>query len=386
MDAIAKDPGQGGGAPAWLARLRALINERGAHPARTVVLVPYAQLMPLARQSWAAEVPDGFAPRFETTLNWASRGGFAPGEEDLSFERGLDLLGARHWLDRAGLGGQAALLAPRLVDAAWQLAGPAAAVHPHHRAGWAERVREQAGLGLEHPVLALEAAVARIAIEWAAASAYVTDTLLAGPTLDELDLLVVLEGLQPEPVTQAVAATAGERAVCWPLDHGGPPGQLTLHRPEGPANEAEMAAACVMRHLEAGRSPVALAAVDRVLTRRIRAMLAARGVAVRDETGWKLSTTRAAARVMSVLRAGSWNASSDEVLDWLKHTPAAAPGSVLALERRVRRAGLRQWSSVSAARLGGEPGGWSELIERANAWRERLRAARPMPLWQQVLR
>ncbi len=408
MDAIAPDHDGQGVLARLLDRLARLMARRGAHAARTVVLVPYAQLMPLARRLWARHAPDGFAPRFETTMNWASRGGFAPGPEDLSFDRGLDLLTARHWLERAGLGRQGAVLAPRLVEAAWQLATPAAAVPPGQREEWAAKARTVAGLGLEHPVMALEAAIARIAIEWAAASSYATDSLMAPGTADTLDLLVVLEGLQPEPVTQAIARGLGERAVRWPLADAGsaapdgageaasqgadggqataPPGQIQLHAAGDPAHEAEMAAACVIHHLEAGRAPVALAAVDRVLTRRIRAMLAARGVAIADETGWKLSTTRAAAQVMGALKACAWDAASDEVLDWLKNTPAVPPATALSLERRIRRAGLRHWAAVEASRLGEGEGGWTALIEQANGWREGLRQARPLPQWQQALR
>ena len=42
------------------------------------------------------------------------------------------------------------------------------------------------------------------------------------------------------------------------------------------------------------------------------------GRAVQDETGWKLSTTRAAARVATLLRAARGDAGSDDWLDWLK--------------------------------------------------------------------
>ena len=98
--------------------LRALIERRGAHPARTVVLVPYAQLMPLAAKTWAAQVPAGFAPRFETTMNWAAASGFVPAGDDLSFDMGRDLLTAHSLLQRAGLQQQAELLSGRLVDAA----------------------------------------------------------------------------------------------------------------------------------------------------------------------------------------------------------------------------------------------------------------------------
>lgn len=381
-------PAHGGSAALQdrLARLHGEIARRAVHPSRCVVVLPYAQLMPAARQAWSRIAPDGFAPRFETTMNWAATCGFVPGAADLSFDHGLDLLTARDWLDRAGLGPRAGVLAPRLVEAAWQLAGPAAAAAPAERAAWAERARTEAGMALDHPVLGLEAAIARIAIEWAALSGYASDALLTTPAQDQLDLLLVLRGLQPEPVTEALIAWAGERALCWPLDEPAAPGVLHLHRAADPAHEAEMAAACVMRHLEAGRAPVALAATDRVLTRRVRAMLGARGVAMADETGWKLSTTRAAAQLMALLRAASRQASSDEVLDWLKNIPAAAPRTVTALERRVRRAGLRQWRALSAARLGGEPAAWGELLEAANAWRERLQAARPLAQWQQALR
>ncbi len=390
MAAIAQAGATQGVLSDLVARLAGLIAQRGAHAARTVVLVPYAQLMPLARRAWARHAPDGFTPRFETTMNWAARGGFAPGPEDLSFDRGLDLLTARGWLERAGLGRQAPTLASNLVDAAWQLAGVAAAVVPAARSEWAGRARAVTGLGLDDPVMALESAVARIAIEWAAASAYATDALLAPRTLDAIELLVVLQGLQPEPVAQAVASQLGDRAVCWPLDDPSPAGQVALHACADPSHEAERAAACVMGHLSAGRVPVALAAVDRVLTRRIRAMLAARGVGLADETGWKLSTTRAAAQVMGLLRAGAWDAASDEVLDWLKNTPAVPAGVCLSLERRVRRAGLRAWASVRPerllARVGEVPGEWAGLIEQTQGWRERLRTARPLPQWQEAVR
>ncbi len=379
----------GGGSAALherLVRLHGEIARRGVHPSRCVVVVPYAQLMASARQAWSRIAPDGFAPRFETTMNWAASCGFVPGVADLSFDQGLDLLTARDWLDGAGLGPRAGVLAPRLVEAAWQLAGPAAAAPPAKRADWAERARAEAGMALDHPVLGLEAAIARIAVEWAALSGYASDALLTSHPEDQFDLLLVLQGLQPEPVTQALIAWAGERALCWPLDEPAAPGALSLYRAADPAHEAEMAAACVMRHLEAGRAPVALAATDRVLTRRVRAMLGARGVAIADETGWKLSTTRAAAQAMALLRAASRQASSDEVLDWLKNTPAAAPRTVTALERRVRRAGLRQWSAVNVGRLGGEPAAWGELLDAANAWRECLQAGRPLAQWQRGLR
>ena len=365
--------------------LKALILQRGAHPARTVVLLPYAQLMPLAAKAWAAEAPAGFAPRFETTMNWAGAGGFAPEGDDLSFDMGRDLLTAHSLLQRAGLQQHAELLSGRLVEAAWQLGGVAAAVAPAQRADWAAKARPLVSAGFDGPVLALEAAVARIAIEWAAASAYASDSLLQQDLASTLDLLVVLEGLQAEPVAETLKALAGDKAVSLPLDVPTPAGQVVLHRAADPADEAEQAAACVMRQIEAGRVPVALAATDRVLTRQIRAMLDARGVAIRDETGWKLSTTRAAAHLMAALRACAWNASSDAVLDWLKNCPALAPATVLALERRVRRAGVRDWSGLRDSDLG-DGKSLHALAQQAAQWQQQLKGSRPLPKWLAELR
>ena len=64
-------------------------------------------------------------------------------------------------------------------------------------------------------------------------------------------------------------------------------------------------------HLGRGERPVALIAQDRVLVRRVRALLERAGVRIADETGWKLSTTRAGASVMSLLQAARPDASAD---------------------------------------------------------------------------
>ncbi|MDP3760034.1 MAG: PD-(D/E)XK nuclease family protein [Ramlibacter sp.] len=371
--------------PRLVAALRELLAQHAAHPARTVVLVPYAQLMAVARRQWAAQVPDGFAPRFETTMNWAGKSGFVPGNDDLGFDMGRDLLTARAWLQAAGLGARAELLAGRLVEAAWQLAGIAAAIVPAERQAWAVRARAAAALGAEAQALQLEAAVGRIAVEWAAASAYATDALLDRALLRDIDLLVVLEGLAPDPIAQAISKIVGDKAERLALDGDAPWGAIALYQAADPSHEAEMAAACVMRHVEAGRVPVALAAIDRVLTRRVRAMVGARGIGIRDETGWKLSTTRAAAHVMGALRACAWNAGSDAVLDWLKNVPAVAPATASALERRVRREGLREWRAVASLRSD-DGAKWRALVDQADAWREPMQRARTLPAWLQAAR
>jgi ATP-dependent helicase/nuclease subunit B len=371
--------------PALISRIRELMAERGAHAARTVVLLPYAQLMPIARRLWAEQVPNGFAPRFETTMNWSAAAGFAAAGDDLSFDMGRDLLTARALLERAGLSSRADLVAGRAVEAAWQVAGVAAAVAPAQRAAWAARMRNVIAAGFDAPVLALESAVAGIAIEWAAASAYAADALLQSELAQAVDLLVVLEGLRAEPLAEALKSKLAHKTVSLPLDVPACRGDIRLHQANDPSDEAERAAACVLQHLEAGRSPVALAAIDRVLTRRIRALLDVRGVAMRDETGWKLSTTRAAAHVMLALRACTWDASGDTVIDWLKNSPAVSSRLVLAIERRVRRAGLREWRSLHRGDLG-ESEQLQALVQDANTWRQELQRVRPLPQWLAGLR
>ncbi|MCM2251602.1 MAG: PD-(D/E)XK nuclease family protein, partial [Ramlibacter sp.] len=173
--------------------------------------------------------------------------------------------------------------------------------------------------------------------------------------------------------------------VSVPLAGEAPPGAIRLHEAADPADEAERAAACVLRHVQAGRVPVALPAVDRVLTRRIRALLDVRGAGIRDETGWKLSTTRAAAHLMLALRACAWNASADTVIDWIKNAPAVPPHRALALERTVRKAGLRDWRELRSADLG-DGQRLQSLRERVNGWRDSLQRVRSLPQWLSDLR
>jgi ATP-dependent helicase/nuclease subunit B len=382
MDAIAETHHAAPALEDLMSRVRELVASRGAHPARTVVLLPFKQLLPTARAAWMRAAASGFLPRFETTSTW-SAGAFVPAAEDFSGDTARDLLAARSLIEGAGLGSHADLLAPRLVDAASQLAGVAAAIEPAARKGWAGRVRQAVAPAFDSPVLSHEAAVAAIAIEWVAASSFATDRLLRPELAGEIDRLVVVQGLREEPLAAAIAARLADKAHTLSLVTDAPAGRIALHEARDPADEAERAAACVLRHVREGRVPVAMAAIDRVLTRRIRAMLEHAGAAIRDETGWTLSTTRAAAHVMLALRACAWSAGADAMIDWLKNSPAHAPGSVLALERRIRRAGVREWRLLRSGDLGD---GQQVLLERVNAWRDGMQAARPLPQWLAALR
>lgn len=375
-----------------MATLAQALQARAVHPAEAVVLLPYAQLIPQARLAWAAQAGGTFfVPRFETTMNWAgSLGGtlgpFATAGDDLRMDAAVDLLTAASLLGRAGLASQQDALAGRLVEAAWSLARVAAAVLPAQRQAWKEHLASVLGAGLEAPVLALEAALGQIALAWAATTAYPSDRLFqAQPAL-----FAVFEGFQAEPLSEALKAHFGERALSIalypPLPESVPlAAPPALHAALDAEDEAEQAAACVLAHLAQGRSPVALIAQDRLLTRRVGAMLEQQGIAMRDETGWNLSTTRAAASLMSLLRAMPWDAATDAVLDWLKNAPAFSAADVTVAEIGLRALGVRVWREVPLAAAPAFAAS-QPLVLQVNAQREALTRARGLSAWLRDLR
>jgi ATP-dependent helicase/nuclease subunit B len=334
-------------------------KEKGIHLSRSVILLPFAQLMPLARRHWAQIYPSGFVPQFQTTSNWATQlRPFAPEAGDISFEMAQDVLKAAQLLKTAQLDifagldvTQQELIITRLVEAAHQLAVSAAAVHPEKRLDWAAEVRRDVFGGIVSPTFANESSIAQLALYWASTSAYASDVLFEdGLAKSQTDYLFVLEGLQRDPLARALMLHWGENTLMLGQPNTVMPDNLvgiTLYPAKDAHDEAQLAAACVLRHIEAGRIPVALAATDRALTRRIRAMLATQNVQVRDENGWILSTTRAAANLMAYLKACAWNASTDSVLDFLKNSDAKIidADELAALEKAVRKANRASWPS-----------------------------------------
>ena len=250
---------------------------------------------------------------------------------DISFDMALDLLTAQALLASAGLSEHEDALAGLLVQSAQQLAPLAAACHPEQRQTWAQTARVAAVVGMEAQALQLEAAVARVAVEWAAVSAYASDVLFDPALCGDVDLVIFIQGLSPDPLVAGLKAAWGKRLqqlnlVPDALDGGedvqqAPQPVWLLHPCLDGEDEAQRTAACALQHIAQGEFPLALVSSDRALTRRVRSMLEAQGVRMRDETGWKLSTSAAAAQVMALLKAGAWNASTDSVLAWLKQVP-----------------------------------------------------------------
>lgn len=332
-----------------------------------IVLVPFAQLLPLAHRAFAQL--GAWMPRVETTSTLATSLGPlpSPGPGDLTFETAVDALNAeamlarqswgRFWARRDSHGFRNA--AVHVANTAHAFARAAHAIAPQARSSYFVRGREllvpMDGLG------ARERALARIALEWAAAfgDSPATDRLFA---LRPAAWFAVSAGGR-DPLTLNLFDAAQGPTLCAivDLDTGlgegsalrPPPCEATLVVCEDFEDEAQCTAAQVLSALAQGCRPVALVAQDRVLVRRVRALLERESVIIRDETGWKLATTRAAGLVMALLLAAQPEASTDALFDWLKAGPRwHAAGQPLdetigALEAQCRKSSVSRISMLS---------------------------------------
>lgn len=392
--------------PAVVAASSAWATEHGVALRDAVCVVPLAQHLPPARQAWAQS--GTWMPRIETTQTLA-RSTAAPEpatDHDICFDAALDGLTARRLLR-----GQAAFagwqrrdarafehMVASLVQTAQALARALAALPPTQRAAHATAARlvlAPVGGAGQASIGGTERHLARIAFEWAlATTAASTDALY---TLRPSAWIVVqaggidalTQGLMNEaamaltPVLSIATDPAGDDAVAAVAARARAQVQVC----SGFEDEAQRAAAQVLADLSTHGAPVALIAQDRLLVRRVRALLDRQAVPVRDETGWTLSTTRAAASVGLLLRAAAPGAGADEVLDAIKSWPAAADdaAALAGLEHTLRRHRWSQPGTVDRAQLSvGAAALWSVAAQAT----EPLRAAgsQPLPIWCDRLR
>lgn len=96
------------------------------------------------------------------------------------------------------------------------------------------------------------------------------------------------------------------------------PACLSLIKATSLEDEAVRGAQTVIDWLASGKTKIAIVAQDRVVARRMRALLERARIGVSDETGWKLSTTRAAAALAAWFEVVSAQAETIAVLDFLK--------------------------------------------------------------------
>ena len=219
---------------------------------------------------------------------------------------------------------------------------------------------------------------------------YASMRALAQPGSDGRPLapLIWISPVAPEPMEQAFLAAYGAHASVQPvqLDWRGPDIALLYQAawPElcdtalppapddlfAPAMQVPTLALCpaasleeasvqnaqiVLAWLRQGKQDIAVVAQDRVSARRLRALLERAQVAVADETGWKLSTTRAAAVLAAWCEVVSARGETSALLDLIKSPfifarMADKAAAVMQIEWQLRRQNiLGEWRSILTA-------------------------------------
>ncbi len=324
------------------------LNQAGAPARDAILLLPHASLLSHARAAFAGL--GGWQPRIETLSTLAASVGPRPPARAGApcGDRGVDRLNVATLLRGQAMGRALAARDPRAFDAAvdalaatadaLQLA--AAAQPPGRRTDWWERLR--AALPAVTGPGATERWLVRLALEWAAAAdAPDTDALWALRPSAWIAMHAVGEdAFTNQLLAQALADDVPALSLdASPAPAGPFEASASLPAPrvstaESLEDEACAAALAVLAALERGQEPVALIAQDRLVVRRVCALLDRAGVRLVDETGWTLSTTRAAAHLMSLLRAAVPGAGRDTLVEALK---VEAPVAAEALEDAWRR-------------------------------------------------
>jgi ATP-dependent helicase/nuclease subunit B len=131
--------------------------------------------------------------------------------------------------------------------------------------------------------------------------------------------------------------------------------EIAVYGAKSLEDEARHGAQTIIEWLSAGKIHIGVIAQDRVVARRIRALLERAGIYVADETGWKLSTTRAAAAIMAWFDLVAARAETLALMNFLKSPflcpdQAEKPAYVMAVEVLLRRANvLGGWEEVKDA-------------------------------------
>lgn len=151
-------------------------------------------------------------------------------------------------------------------------------------------------------------------------------------------------------------------------------------------DEAQSGAQTVIDWLQQGKRNIAIVAQDRVVARRIRALLQRAQVGVADETGWKLSTTRAAAVLVAWFDVITSRAETTVLLDFLKSpfllTDADADrksAQVMMIEIALRRANVAGgWHAIASVLSDGAA---REQVQQLAARAARFGGRHPVAEW-----
>ncbi|MBP7202583.1 MAG: PD-(D/E)XK nuclease family protein [Propionivibrio sp.] len=385
-------------------------------------------------------------PRFDTLSNWALGAPLPDVPEALPACERLVLLHealrAKGWFDEAALWGIAsemAALFDEMTAAAVSLAEDEAMLAEQLQHAYA--VRASVPLAFEARVVhelwrALgasgvpdKAAVYRLRLAGllrqaeAAGQPQALFVLLDAPAAEaleraELDFLVSYARVQPlsvvHPAPRESASSPLMQALnaAWPQDRETPlferaqalaqrfpsspladelSPRLQLVPTAGREPEALAAVAQIGAWLNAGMRRIALIAQDRLTARRVRALLEREGVLVSDETGWLLSTSRAAAAADALIETAASNAYFKDLLDLCKSPfffaetdESERKAAVYAIESAIRAASVKtELPRIRRCLLDAEAGDAKTLglalLDRIEAATTLLRA-RPAPL------
>ncbi len=330
-------------------------------------LIPYAQLKATAREAWQAMATGKPTPQITTVRDWAtSLGVVAKLPTDIHFDAGIDRLIAEVRLAPLRLGAESAYV-QRLLDMTYELAPVLAAIRPAERAMWVE---PQVRLFSQGGQFQLEGVIGLLALAWALESRYDTDVLWErrAALLASSEHFYITQGLQADSLVQALLDGSSSKTTLIDLGALASPcgnAQIDEYAARDAEDVVQQTAALI---LASPAASIALIAVDRQITRRVSAVLANRGVALVDETGWALSTTTMAAQWMAWLEAMARDATSDAVVCALKVAPERfLPAAVSALEQKIRRHAQVVWSQTGSDWLGD--------------WPARFAKSRPLQAW-----
>ena len=384
----------------WAKDTAAWLQKAGASPRDAVVTLPVGAVLSLARQGWADEV-GGWLPQIDTiaglaaALSWdrstptLSEGAAAQFGAAITLDALVDRMQAarslgqqtwaRQWAARDRRGHEHALA--QVVDAAQTWVRALQSVPPARRPEQVDawRAQMQAHVGQQGAAGpgGRERLLLSWALEWAAATADAGLGMDAVYGLRPSAWVAVTAGTGVMPASEVALMLSAAR---WAAGSGVPSRwvaaeaasscqaadvslKVSVTSCRDALDEARQAAAQVIdavnqrRREQGGRRdaevpPVALLALDRSVVRHARALLDESGLKMADETGWRLSTTRAASVCSRLVSAANPRASTDDLLDWLKSGwirmespgdslfPADATAATGALEVWCRRHGL----------------------------------------------
>ncbi|MDR3221074.1 MAG: PD-(D/E)XK nuclease family protein [Candidatus Accumulibacter sp.] len=210
----------------------------------------------------------------------------------------------------------------------------------------------------------------------------------ATPLLATLD--TAWPGATPESTPDPPPLLERARALARQYPTGTLTGRLALIPASGREQEARAAVAQVGVWLGEGLRRIALIAQDRLTARRVRALLERERVLVSDETGWLLSTSRAAASVDALIEVVASQAYYRNLLDLCKSPFIFADvgederkAAVFGLEASIRAASVKSGlarirHALQKSEMADKSPGLA-LLDRVAAATARLRGG-PAPL------